>query len=469
MQTKEEKKKRKAEYHQRVMAEKRKKRDEWRRERISRSLLDNTDYWHKIPGYEDKYRINKRGNIFRTTDMKFVIPCLNDKGYWRINLNKRGKILQHYLHRVMCEVFIGKLNKGDTVAFKDRNEKICRLSNLVLVEKGSGAYHTHRTTKEAEERILSRGKLASIVLWLSHDGEYHDQRTPFVAKCFNNHTIIGNYWDYGGMEPPTGCKYCSRGYAQTQAEMESMLYDSGLVKEVLYFETPDGKYHGPTDRVAYLCFNDHLNIKPSSTQMHLRAGCRFCNHRVWKGLSKDGDVRFNDNDLACHLYICEFSNGGEEFYKIGITRHGVGARFNGKIRGNLYTYEVLLDIVLGSHDAYKIEQSILSYINTLGWKYTPEQRFGGDSECFRKDRYHQVLEEIEKMIVQKLLGEDNPASKLSEEAARFIKTSCKPGDSVLGVNNLARMFRVHPKTVYNVVNGRTWKSAVPYLDVSRNY
>lgn len=465
MQTEEDKKRKKAEYHKKVQAKKDKEKRERLKERLGRSLLNNEKFWVKIPKYGDKYRINKKGHVFRITDMKFVVPCINDTGYVRINLNKNGKVVQNYLHRVVADAFLGGVSKDDRVEFLDNNTLNVNASNLIVRKKGTHRYHKVRTTREAEEKILSRGKIKEIVLWLSEDGEYHDQRTPFVAKCFNNHIINGNYWDWGGKSKASGCKYCVRNIPQTHYEAERMLYDSGVVKDILYFHTESGRYTNPTNKVTYLCFNDHLNTKTFADQRYSRRGCKFCSHRSWMGWSQED--RFSDNDIACSLYVCKFRGHREVFYKIGISRQGAERRFFQEGLKN-YGVEVKIEFVMGSSDAYQIEQNILSRIHALGWKHTPRYTFGGSSECFQKYFYLDVEEAVEDMIFKKLIGEEHPSNKLSIEAVKFIKSNCVPGDQVKGVRNLSRMFKVHPKTIYNIVQGHTWKEVTPYYDVKSN-
>lgn len=60
----------------------------------------------------------------------------------------------------------------------------------------------------------------------------------------------------------------------------------------------------------------------------------------------------------------------------------------------------------------------------------------------------------------KVWGSDNPASKLLEDEVRYIQGVYKKGDKKFSAAALGRMFGVDPKTIWNIVNNRTWRTVV---------
>lgn len=57
----------------------------------------------------------------------------------------------------------------------------------------------------------------------------------------------------------------------------------------------------------------------------------------------------------------------------------------------------------------------------------------------------------------KTKGENNPASKLTEEDVRFIKKVYRKGDREFGTAALGRKFGVDHKAIYSIINGKTWR------------
>lgn len=57
----------------------------------------------------------------------------------------------------------------------------------------------------------------------------------------------------------------------------------------------------------------------------------------------------------------------------------------------------------------------------------------------------------------KTKGENNPASKLTEEDVRYIKAACKRGDREFGTAALGRKFGVDHKAISSIINGKTWR------------
>ena len=56
------------------------------------------------------------------------------------------------------------------------------------------------------------------------------------------------------------------------------------------------------------------------------------------------------------------------------------------------------------------------------------------------------------------IGSKNPASKLTEEDVKYIRSVYKKGDLEYGSSALGRKFCVDHKAIWSIVNGVTWRS-----------
>lgn len=57
-------------------------------------------------------------------------------------------------------------------------------------------------------------------------------------------------------------------------------------------------------------------------------------------------------------------------------------------------------------------------------------------------------------------GEDHPLAKLDRESVAYIRANFRKRDREFGARALARRFGVHPMTIWDVLEGRTWGHAV---------
>jgi hypothetical protein len=100
-----------------------------------------------------------------------------------------------------------------------------------------------------------------------------------------------------------------------------------------------------------------------------------------KGIFNIATMKRNKNvflKTPCYIYKIRLFNNSESFYKIGIITKDIKVRF----RSFPYKYEVLEIISINLYDAYVIEQEIHNHLKE--YKYTPQIKFGGYTECFTK-------------------------------------------------------------------------------------
>jgi hypothetical protein len=72
--------------------------------------------------------------------------------------------------------------------------------------------------------------------------------------------------------------------------------------------------------------------------------------------------------------------------------------------------------------------------------------------------YKENMEHASEHGLLKSIGSNNPASKLTEEEVKYIKSVYKKGDLEYGSSALGRKFGVDHKAIWNIVNGVTWRA-----------
>lgn len=71
--------------------------------------------------------------------------------------------------------------------------------------------------------------------------------------------------------------------------------------------------------------------------------------------------------------------------------------------------------------------------------------------------YKENMKHASKHGLLKTIGSNNPASKLTEDDVRYIKSVYKKGDLEYGSSALGRKFGVDHKVIWSIVNGVTWR------------
>ena len=83
-----------------------------------------------------------------------------------------------------------------------------------------------------------------------------------------------------------------------------------------------------------------------------------------------------DRDEIKYLYLIEFENFGEKFWKIGVSKNGVMERYRYKgISNMLYRAKVIFEIPMLAEDALLHEKWVKE--KYIDYRYTPTREFGG--------------------------------------------------------------------------------------------
>ena len=121
-------------------------------------MVNNSMYglvW--IKDYEGLYAIDTEGNVYSRHKGRFFIisQFLGGSGdmYYKVNLSKNGVCKKYYVHRLLAEAFIPRVEGKDCVNHIDGNRRNNDLSNLewCTPQENTRHYWTMRQNKEKSE------------------------------------------------------------------------------------------------------------------------------------------------------------------------------------------------------------------------------------------------------------------------------------------------------------------------------
>ena len=114
---------------------------------------NQNEIFKDIIGYEGLYKISNLGVVISLERIKyknqiapFKIKAINDNGngYKIVNLWKNNKGRTFYVHRLVCESFIGQIPKDMQVNHINGIKEDNRLSNLEIITVSENAIHARK-------------------------------------------------------------------------------------------------------------------------------------------------------------------------------------------------------------------------------------------------------------------------------------------------------------------------------------
>ena len=100
------------------------------------SLLNDSEMWLDIEGYEGLYSISNMGRVYSHITNKILKGSPSYDGYLQVTLYKDGNIKRMYIHILVGNAFIGKRENGLTFDhYPDRNRQNNCADNLRLATK----------------------------------------------------------------------------------------------------------------------------------------------------------------------------------------------------------------------------------------------------------------------------------------------------------------------------------------------
>jgi len=95
------------------------------------------EHWKNIPDYKGHYQISNLGNIksLKQNTDKFLKPCNDGRGYYKIKLYMKGKVQQYKIHQLVAITYLNHKPDGYNIIVDhiDGNTLNNKLSNLQLI------------------------------------------------------------------------------------------------------------------------------------------------------------------------------------------------------------------------------------------------------------------------------------------------------------------------------------------------
>lgn len=120
--------------------------------------METNEIWKNIPSTDDFYQASNLGRIRRAKLPKnspwsakighILKPQMIPRGYFFIMPRINGKIYQRYVHRLVCEAFIGPCPKRKQVNHKNGIKFDNRIENLEYVTPSENDLHCTRILKK---------------------------------------------------------------------------------------------------------------------------------------------------------------------------------------------------------------------------------------------------------------------------------------------------------------------------------
>lgn len=112
--------------------------------------MNNEEVWKPIPGYENRYMVSSKGNLYSLTRNKRMTPRLNKDGYLRTRLFDGVKKNDFTVHRLVAMAFIPNPDNLPMVNHKDENKTNNAVENL---EWCTGTYNVNYGTGNMRNTI----------------------------------------------------------------------------------------------------------------------------------------------------------------------------------------------------------------------------------------------------------------------------------------------------------------------------
>lgn len=178
------------------------------------------EIWKDIQGFEGVYQVSNLGNVkslfFHSTNTPRLLKSSpTNCGYYKVQLHLNGKPKTKYVHRLVAETFLPRIQGKDQVNHKDGDKSNNALQNLEWVSASENQLHSVRNNLRKSSPMLGRfGSLnprskpisqyaldgTFIRRWnsVSDAGRYYNFRPNCISECANGitHTSYGYIWKY---------------------------------------------------------------------------------------------------------------------------------------------------------------------------------------------------------------------------------------------------------------------------------
>lgn len=128
-----------------------------------------TEVWKDINQYEGFYQISNLGRVrsverkvyagngkTRVANGKVLSPTDNGHGYLIVFLTKDGKRVNHYVHRLVAEAFVGDFKEHSVVNHIDYNTKNNKADNLEITTQLQNVRHSSHKMRHPRNYKVGR-------------------------------------------------------------------------------------------------------------------------------------------------------------------------------------------------------------------------------------------------------------------------------------------------------------------------
>lgn len=178
------------------------------------------EVWKDISGYEGLYQISNYGMVksLHFGKEKILKPSVNSSGYYRVFLKGNGKSKRPFIHRLVAETFLEKIDNKNVVNHIDNNPKNNKVCNLEWV-----------TQDENMAYMAKQGRSNKKGTWLEKIIESNKKNYVPIIKMNQNNEILKRYEKLtdvkkDGYRPGDVCK-CCQGERKTAGGFRWRYYD----------------------------------------------------------------------------------------------------------------------------------------------------------------------------------------------------------------------------------------------------
>ena len=162
--------------------------------------------WAPVVGYEKEYLVSTDGRVYSIRRGKQLKPRKHKSGYLRVNLCKGGFKKDAYIHRLVCEAFLGLPKDGkNCVNHLDEDKTNNQLSNLEWTTQKENIQYSWNLHKEERIQFYKNNHPADIPVigydkntkekvgqWKSMSAAAHDLQIT-VSSISKSAVSMGKY------------------------------------------------------------------------------------------------------------------------------------------------------------------------------------------------------------------------------------------------------------------------------------
>lgn len=120
------------------------------------NMFVNNSKYKEIPGFNGKYYASINGDIISVNNrsIKLLKASLRDNGYLSVGLSISNVPKTYFVHRLIAEAFLPKIDGKDCVNHKNSNRNDNRVDNLEWVTHEENMNHVHSWKKNIGDDVF---------------------------------------------------------------------------------------------------------------------------------------------------------------------------------------------------------------------------------------------------------------------------------------------------------------------------